>query len=74
MHNYSKQNTAMYLVFNRQSTEEIRDTVVVSRHTADSLVTHSYMFNNKGVNYNYRYCNELIYPCACVCMHVHVRK
>lgn len=40
--------------------------IVASRHTADALVTHSYMFN-KGVNYDYRNCNQFIYPHACVC-------
>lgn len=33
---------------------EVIHTMVVSRQTAETLVTHSYMFNNKGVNYDNR--------------------
>lgn len=54
MHNDSKQNSLICFVFNRQSVKEIIHTIVVSRQTADTLVTHSYIFNNKGVNYDYR--------------------
>lgn len=48
---------------------KIIHTMVVSRQTADALVTQSYMFNNKGVNYDHRNCNELKYSPACVCVH-----
>lgn len=49
----------MCFVFHRQSIKKIIHTMMVSRQTANDHVTHSCIFNNKEVNFDYRNSNEL---------------